>query len=116
MLNTTSNNIANINTEGYVRERTEFKSQLNGGVDRGFTDRVLSQFAMNQLRRDTTSVGEAQAFFDGAQSLDNVLASEANSVSGAITRFFASIQTLPLLVSIKLKKTSKEKSTFGAGG
>lgn len=93
LLNTTSNNIANINTEGYVRERTEFKSQLSGGVDRGFTDRVLSQFAMNQLRRDTTSVGEAQAFLDGAQSLDNVLASEANSVSGAITRFFASIQT-----------------------
>ncbi len=93
LLNTTSNNIANINTEGYLRERTEFKSQLTGGVDRGYTDRVLSQFAMNQLRRDTTSVGEAQAFFDGAQSLDNVLASEANSVSGAITRFFASIQT-----------------------
>ena len=93
LLNTTSNNIANINTEGYVRERTEFKSQLTGGVDRGFTDRVLSQFAMNQLRRDITSVGESQAFFDRAQGLDNVLASEANSISGAVTRFFASIQT-----------------------
>ncbi len=93
LLNTTSNNIANINTEGYVRERTEFKSQLNGGVDRGFTDRVLSVFAMNQLRRDITSVGENQAFVDRAVGLDNVLASEANSVSGAVTRFFASIQT-----------------------
>lgn len=93
LLNTTSNNIANINTEGYVRERTDFKSQLTGGVDQGFTDRVLSQFAMNQLRRDTTSVGEAQAFFEGAQTLDSVLASEANSISGAITRFFSSIQT-----------------------
>jgi flagellar hook-associated protein 1 FlgK len=93
LLNTTSNNIANINTEGYVRERTEFKTMSTGGVNQGFTDRVLSQFAMNQLRRDTTSVGEAQAFYDGAQTLDNALASEANSVSGAITRFFASIQT-----------------------
>lgn len=93
LLNTTSNNIANINTEGYVRERTEFKSELTGGVDRGFTDRVLNQFAMNQLRRDTTMVGESQAFFERAEGLDNVLASEANSISGAITRFFASIQT-----------------------
>ncbi|MFB0911703.1 MAG: flagellar biosynthesis protein FlgK, partial [Glaciecola sp.] len=32
-------------------------------------------------------------FYNGAQTLDNALASEANSVSGAITRFFASIQT-----------------------
>jgi flagellar hook-associated protein 1 FlgK len=93
LLNTTSNNIANINTEGYVRERTEFQSELTGGVNRGFTDRVLNQFAMNQLRRDTTSVGEAQAFFDRAEGLDNVLASEANSISGAVTRFFASVQT-----------------------
>lgn len=93
LLNTTSNNIANINTEGYVRERTEFKSQLVGGVDRGFTDRVLSLFAMNQLRRDITTVGENQAFFDRAQGLDNIMASEANSVSAAMTRFFASVQT-----------------------
>ncbi|MFQ3250149.1 MAG: flagellar hook-associated protein 1 FlgK [Glaciecola sp.] len=93
LLSTTSNNIANINTEGYVRERTEFKSELTGGVNIGFTDRVLNQFAMNQLRRDITSVGEAQAFFDRAEGLDNVLASEANSISGAITRFFASVQT-----------------------
>lgn len=93
LLNTTSNNIANINTEGYVRERTEFKSELTGGVDRGFTDRVLNQFAANQLRRDITSVGESQAFFDRAEGLDNVLASEANSISSALTRFFASVQT-----------------------
>jgi|GEM_PF-102998 len=93
LLNTTSNNIANINTEGYVRERTEFKSNLTGGVDRGFTDRVLNQFAQNQLRRDITSVGETQAFYDRIVGLDNVLASEANSISGSMTRFFGAIQT-----------------------
>ena len=35
LLNTTSNNIANVNTEGYVRERTQIQSQLVGGVDGG---------------------------------------------------------------------------------
>lgn len=93
LLTTTSNNIANINTEGYVRERTEIKSRLTGGVDNGFTDRVLDQFAQNQLRRDTTAVGEAQAFYDRIEGLDNVLASEANSVSASMTRLFGAIGT-----------------------
>lgn len=93
LLATTSNNIANINTEGYVRERTEFTSRLNGGVDFGFTDRVLDVFAQNQLRRDTSAVGEHQAFNDRVSSLDNILASEANSISTSITGFFSAIQT-----------------------
>ena len=93
LLATTSNNIANINTEGYVRERTEFTSRLGGGVDFGFTDRVLDVFAQNQLRRDTSAVGENQAFFDRVEGLDNVLASEANSIAASMTRFFASLQT-----------------------
>ncbi len=93
LLATTSNNIANINSEGYVRERTEFTSRLGGGVDFGFTDRVLDVFAQNQLRRDTSTVGEHQAFNDRVSSLDNVLAAEANSISASMTRFFAAVQT-----------------------
>lgn len=93
LLNTTSNNIANINSEGYVRERTEFTSRKGGGVDFGFTDRVLDVFAQNQLRRDTSAVGEYQAFNDRVASLDNVLASEANSISASMTRFFGALQT-----------------------
>jgi flagellar hook-associated protein 1 FlgK len=62
LLNTTSNNIANVNTEGYVRERTEFKTQLVGGVGVGTTERVVNTFAQNQLRRDTTQYGEFQAY------------------------------------------------------
>jgi flagellar hook-associated protein 1 FlgK len=93
LLATTSNNIANINSEGYVRERTEFTSRLGGGVDFGFTDRVLDVFAQNQLRRDTSKVGEHQAFSDRVEGLDSVLASEANSISASMTRFFGAIQT-----------------------
>jgi flagellar hook-associated protein 1 FlgK len=93
LLATTSNNIANINSEGYVRERTEFTSRLGGGVDFGFTDRVLDVFAQNQLRRDTSMVGEHQAFNERVASLDNVLAAEANSISASMTRFFNAIQT-----------------------
>lgn len=93
LLATTSNNIANINSEGYIRERTEFTARANGGVDFGFTDRVFDVFAQNQLRRDTSALGEHEAFNARVESLDNILATEANSISQSMTRFFASIQT-----------------------
>lgn len=93
LLNTTSNNIANVNSEGYIRERTTFTASMNGGVDFGFTDRVFDVFAQNQLRRDTSRVGETQAFYDRAEGLDRVLASEANSIATAMTSFFGAIQT-----------------------
>ena len=93
LLATTSNNIANVNTEGYVRERTTFEAQLTGGVGRATTERIINVFAQNQLRRDTTQLGEDQAFFDRASVLDNVFASEANSISSSMSRFFGSLQT-----------------------
>ncbi|GAA0367025.1 flagellar basal body rod C-terminal domain-containing protein [Bowmanella denitrificans] len=93
MLRTTGNNIANVNTEGFVRERTTYVAQLTGGVGRGTTERILNTFAQNQLRRDTTTLSEAQSFYDKISQLDNMLASEANSISGSLSRFFASMQT-----------------------
>ncbi|TRY30917.1 flagellar hook-associated protein FlgK [Aliiglaciecola sp. M165] len=93
LLSTTSNNIANVNTEGYVRERTTFESQLVGGVGRGMTERVINTFAQNQLRRDTTQVGEFETYFQRASVLDNIFASEANSFSSSMSRFFSSLQT-----------------------
>ena len=93
LLNTTGNNIANVNTEGYVRERTSFVAELTGGVGQSTTERVVNVFAQNQLRRDTTMEGEYEAYWNKAAVLDNVLASEANSISSSMSRFFSSLQT-----------------------
>lgn len=93
LLNTTSNNIANVNTDGYVREQTVFKSNTLGGVGQGTTERVISTFAQNQLRRDITSVGELETYVEKTSSLDNILASEANSIADGLSQFFASMQT-----------------------
>ena len=39
LLATTSNNIANLNTQGFVRQRTEYESSILGlGVGRGTTE------------------------------------------------------------------------------
>jgi flagellar hook-associated protein 1 FlgK len=93
LLSTTGNNIANVNTDGYVRERTNFVAELTGGVGQYTTERVMNTFAQNQLRRDTTTLAEHQAYYDKSAVLDNVFASESNSISASMSRFFASLQT-----------------------
>lgn len=93
LLNTAGHNIANVNTEGFVRERTSFQSQLTGGVGQSTTERVLNVFAQNQLRRDTTLQSEHENFYNKTSVIDNVLASEANSISSSMSRFFAAVQT-----------------------
>ena len=93
LLQTTSKNIANINTEGYVRERTTFEGGILGSVGEGTTERVISVFAQNQLRRDITKVGELEIFEEKTSTIDNLLATEANSISAGMSDFFASLQT-----------------------
>ena len=93
LLTTAGHNIANVNTEGYVRERTSFVAQLTGGVGQGTTERIINVFAQNQLRRDTTLESHYQEYWDKTAVVDNLFASEANSISSSMSRFFASIQT-----------------------
>jgi flagellar hook-associated protein 1 FlgK len=93
LINTTGHNIANVNTEGYVRERTEFTARVGGGVSGGIDRRIIDIFAQNQLRRDTTQFGEFDAYTERVGLLDNLFAGEANSLSGYMDRFFASMQT-----------------------
>ncbi len=93
LLQTTGNNIANVNTEGYVRQRTVFESEVSGGVGQGYTNRVLDQFALNQLRRDTSIYSELDAYLQKSELLDGVFANAETNLSGSISQFFASLQT-----------------------
>ncbi|MFC3095092.1 flagellar hook-associated protein FlgK [Alteromonas sediminis] len=93
LLQTTGNNIANVNTEGYVRERTSLSTPQIGGVEVAYTERVINQFAVNQRRRDLTEVGEWRTYDEKANAIDNLLANEANSISTGLSDFFASVQT-----------------------
>lgn len=93
LIQTTGNNIANVNTEGYVRERTILENSNVYGVGVGTTERVISVFAQNQLRRDITQVGELEAFTEKTLALDNMLANEGASLSEGLSKYFASLQT-----------------------
>lgn len=94
LLNTTSNNIANINTPGYVRQRTEFESQQFGlGVGRGTTERLVSEFTLKQMRRDTSNLAFSSQFVNEANRVDSLFSNPANSIATGMNDLFAQIQT-----------------------
>jgi flagellar hook-associated protein 1 FlgK len=93
LLNTTSNNIANINTEGYVRQRTEFEPQILGlGVGRGTTERLVSEFTQKQLRRDLSNYSFAQQYVTEANRVDALFSNPANSIATGINDLFKQFQ------------------------
>lgn len=94
LLNTTSNNIANINTPGYVRQRTEFEAQQFGlGVGRGTTERLVSEFTLKQMRRDTSNYAFSQQYVSEANRVDALFSNPANSIATGMNDLFAQIQT-----------------------
>ncbi|WP_337841127.1 flagellar hook-associated protein FlgK [Rheinheimera sp.] len=94
LLSTTSNNIANVNAEGYTRQRTEFEANILGlGVGRGTTERLVNNFALKQLWRDTSAVGYASQYVSEAGRVDSLFADSSNSISTGISNLFTQLQT-----------------------
>ncbi|WP_127021431.1 flagellar hook-associated protein FlgK [Rheinheimera mangrovi] len=94
LLSTTSNNIANLNTPGYSRQRTEFESNVLGlGVGRGVTERLVNDFAQKQMWRDTSTVSYANQYLSEASRVDTLLSDQSNSISNGISSFFSQLQT-----------------------
>jgi flagellar hook-associated protein 1 FlgK len=94
LLNTTGNNIANINTPGYVRQRTTFVSEQFGlGVGQGTTERLVSEFTQKQLRRDTTNAAYSSQYLAEANRLDALFSNAANSIATGMNNLFQQIQT-----------------------
>ncbi|BFT31138.1 flagellar basal body rod C-terminal domain-containing protein [Alteromonas sp. D210916BOD_24] len=115
LLQTTSNNIANVNTPGYVRERTELKNSHVFGVEIGNTERIVNVFAQNQLRRDITAVSELETFSQKTATIDNLLASESSSVSKGLSEYFSALQTAtddPTNLASREVVLSKSESLF----
>lgn len=94
LLNTTGNNISNLNTKGYVRQRTEYESSVLGlGVGRGTTDRLINDFALKQMRRDTSNLAFYEQYLAEAGRVDTLFANSANSVGTGLTDLFKQVQT-----------------------
>ena len=71
MLNTTSNNIANVGTDGYVRQRSQtYTSLLNYGVGETLTQRLNNEFTQQEVWRDTSANSYYDTIYNQLASID----------------------------------------------
>ncbi|CAA9892696.1 Flagellar hook-associated protein 1 [Candidatus Methylobacter favarea] len=99
-LETTSHNIANVNTEGYSRQRVELGTRpaeftgagyIGQGVNVNTVARSYDRFITNQLTSSTSAFSESDAFHALASRVDNIVSNEATGLSPALKSFFNSV-------------------------
>jgi len=102
-LQTTSNNIANANTAGYVRQRIDFVEQpgtplgritIGAGVAVADVSRVYDQFLTENLRNSTSTEQRYLAYGDFATRLDTILGNPDTGVSASVQRFFDQVEAV----------------------
>ncbi|TND53075.1 flagellar basal body protein, partial [Aeromonas dhakensis] len=81
LLQTTSNNIVNVNSQGYVRERTLIYTNANGlGTGDMLTERVINAYAQGEVRRDTSAFYASSTRYQQLANTDTLLGDTSNSV------------------------------------
>ena len=94
LLQTTSNNIVNVNSQGYTRERTLIYTNAIGfGTGESMSERVINQYAQGELRRDTSAFSASSMRFEQLSTVDSLLGDTSNSVGTAITAYFKGFHT-----------------------
>lgn len=100
-LATTGNNIANVNTEGYSRQRVDLgtlPSQLNNngylgsGVQVLDVQRNYDDFVAGRLRTSLSAAEEGEYLYTRAVQVDNVISDPAAGLSTVLSNFFNAVQ------------------------
>jgi flagellar hook-associated protein 1 FlgK len=99
-MDTTSHNIANVNTEGYSRQRVDLSANtpyllggnyIGQGVNVAAVSRNYDQFVNNQLTSSTSAFGDSSTLATMAAKVDNIVSSEATGLTTALTSFFSAV-------------------------
>jgi flagellar hook-associated protein 1 len=100
-LATTSHNIANVNTEGYSRQRVDLVARepqfrgvgyIGNGVEAASIRRITDQFLTKQMQTSASSSNDVNSFLTLANRVDDMLANEDTGLSPSLQNFFSSIQ------------------------
>lgn len=91
-LQTTGRNITNVNTEGYVRERTNYTQNQFSGVGRVELQRLIDSFSARQLRTDISQHSYFESQLAQSEQLDTLLGGDTTSVAKSVETFFNSLQ------------------------
>lgn len=95
VLNTTSDNIANVYTPGYNRQQSMLAEQNNGqGVKVSETRRFFDQFINGQLNSASGELSALKSYQRQAAQVDNFLADQRAGLAPLLQNFFGSIQDL----------------------
>jgi len=99
----TSNNIANVNTDGYSRQRVNLATQtpdrlgdffIGTGVTVSNIERIYDQFNTLQIRTATSGASQADKFHALASQIDTMLFDADAGMMSALQGFFDAIQTV----------------------
>jgi len=95
-LDTTAHNIANVNTEGYSRQRVDFSTRkpsvygsawIGNGVNASQVKRVYDQFIQDSVRSSSGTLGRLEAFAEQAGRLDNLLGDTTAGLSASLQSY-----------------------------
>jgi flagellar hook-associated protein 1 FlgK len=102
-LSTTSHNIANVNTEGYSRQRVELEANLasqfgnnyigNGAHVESVT-RIFDQFLTNEVRDSTSAFARVDTLYQLGAQVDEILADPQGGISPILHDFFSAVQNV----------------------
>ncbi|MCC5795526.1 MAG: flagellar hook-associated protein FlgK [Chromatiales bacterium] len=102
-LQVTSNNVANVNTEGYTRQRVVFDAipgnqvgniNIGSGVAIGGIQRLYDQFLGEQLRSSVGGEQRAEAFNALAVRMDGLLGNPDTSLNSSLQRMLDQVEAL----------------------
>lgn len=94
LLGTTSNNITNVNTDGYVRQDTRiYTNAVDWGIGSIVTRRMYDKYVQREMFRDQGNVGFYDAYATGLSTVDNLLSKEDTSIATSLNDFFSSMQS-----------------------
>jgi flagellar hook-associated protein 1 FlgK len=100
-LSTTGHNIANVNTDGYSRQRVELDTRtpqassagfIGSGVDAAAVRRVYDEFLVERVRNYTSAAEEFGLYQSRAAMVDNIIADPDAGVSPVMQDFFNALQ------------------------
>ncbi len=97
-MQTTSNNVANVNTEGYSRQNTNLESAnttfsdgnyVGNGVNVSNVTRSYDQFISNNIRTTASALGSADRFQSMTAQVDNLMANPDTGMASSMKAFFS---------------------------
>ncbi len=100
-LRTTGHNIANADTPGFSRQRTDIVSSpgtytgagyIGNGANVASIERIVNAFVTDQMRVDTTLSSQLDTYRTNIDRLDTLLSDSATGLSEGLQSFFAAVQ------------------------